>query len=803
MVSKYYNAHYCTFLFVPQVLLTILIRGATCSLDINATQVGYDHDLNQSLTDFSILNFTDSRKVIADDKMPLYFLVMAPYPDVSPFSPSWKGGPAVVPAAIVAKDLINQRDDILRDYKLELVVIDSGCNVSTKAVNGLLKEVLHSDKSNIVGIIGPGCSEATRATATLITDDHISLIQIAPSATSPDFTNTTRYPNTFRPIVSALGIVATYIEFIRERGYACVGALYEGGRPFHATVYTSFQDRAQKEGINLIAFGLFTVNFPLDEFHHRVRVIFVFASSGFSRQLLCSAYHKNMRYPDYQFVFSNRNPTDFYQDVTVRSSGVRCSRREMKSVVTGMIFSDFRLRRHDVFENSTHPGISFAEFNTTYTQVLNCHLDSEMLNSSDADYTEHHSGYFDATWALALSLNNSLPRLKRKGLSLSNYAYQMPEVTRVIKEELLSLSFEGMRGRIEFSRETNDCTNSTIIDLFQVFNTSERNYMLVGEYNPSLQGSPLRFFKTDLLLTQAYFDLNYVIPDYSIGVLVVIAALLLLIVLLSCHVAYIVWRQYKTIKASSPRLAHLIFAGCYSTIGGTILHTNTYVFINVSEKTRELFTAHCFALHWVVSLISPLVFGTLCVKTWRVYIIFYKYTSPLTEHLNDKILVLFVLLPLAFNVVLNILWSTINPWHFDYMQGPHLLNALAACRSDNQLAWTIVITVPPGILTVLVVYLAIATRGVHKEEFKETKSINVFLFCLLLLNGACLPLSFILRQGVIHYWRIVFSYVCFCTWLLGSALLYIVFLIFPPLIPLIKDKIHLIYHRKTILPTPA
>ena len=795
---------YGTVMFnVPQrVLLVILIHTAVCSLDINDNIIdtGGSCTLNQWQSDYLTLNFTDS----GVEKIPLYFLVMAPYPDCPPFRPSWEGGPAVVPAAIVAKDLINQRDDILRDYKIELVISDSGCNIKMKAVNGLVEKVLHSGR-NIVGIIGPGCSEATRVTAPLVTDDQLSLIQIAPSATSPDLTNTTLYPNTFRPIVSALGFIDTYVEFIRLRRYQHVGAIYEARRPFQTTVYTHFRDRVSKEGIKLTSVGLFGGHdhFPFDDFLLNVRVIFVFGSSGFARQILCSAYHENISHPNYQFIFSNRKPINFIRNVS--ANDVMCNQQQMKEIMKGMIFNDFRLRRRDRIENNTHPGISFDEFLNSYTQVRDRHL--KMLKLTNYSFqTGHHSGYFDATWALALSLNNSLPRLEKRGLSLSNYTYQMPEITRVIKEELLSLSFEGMRGRVEFSRETHDCVNSTIIDMYQVMNLNTQVMNLntsapdlVGEYNPLLQGSPLRFFR-DVLLKQADFDLEYVVPCYSIGVFVVIAAVLLFVMLIICHVAFIIWRQYKTIKASSPRLAHIIFIGCYLAIVGTILYTNTYVFIS-TKNTKVSLTAHCVALHWVIALINPLVFGTLCVKTWRVYCIFYKYNSWLTEYLNDKILLMVVLLFFALTVALNTLWNTINSWNFEDIQGPNL-QAVAVCKTENQLTWTIVITALQGILIVFVVYLAIATRGVHKEEFKETKSINSLLFCLVLLNGVCLPLSFILRQGTVDYWRIVFSYLCFSLWLLGSALLCVVFLILPPLIPLIKDKIRL-YYRKTTLPTPV
>ena len=779
----------CTFVFVPQVLLMILIHDSATacrSLDINAATDGCS-SLNQSS-----YSHTDSGPVISE-KLPLYFLVMAPYPDSPPFNPSWEGGPAVVPAAIVAKDLINQRDDILKDYRIQFIVSDSGCNMSTKAVNGLIEEVLHSER-NITGIIGPGCSEATHATATLISDDRLSLIQIAPSATSPLLNNTTLYPNTFRPIVSALEFVYTYIEFIKQRRYKHVGVLYEAYRPFQTSVYTHFQKEALEEEIQLTAVGLFDDNFPLHEFRFNVRVIFVFASSTVVRKLLCLAYHKDMLYSEYQFIFSNRKPKNLLRNVRL-SNCTKCDRYQMKRAVIGMIFNDFRLRRQNEIENNTHPGISYEEFNKRYTQVRDCHL--RKLGLNDTVHTGHHSSYFDATWALALSLNNFLPHLKEKGLSLSNYTYQMPEITRLIKEELLNLSFEGMRGRIEFSRKTHDGANVTIIDIYQVLDTSAPDYsIVVGEYNPSIQDNPLNFFHNNILLEQANFDLIYVKAYYSLGSLVVIAAALLFMVLLACHIAYVIWRQYKTIKASSPRLNHLIFTGCYLAIGGAIVYTNTYVFLEISGESRALFAVGCIALHWATTVMNPMVFGVLCVKNWRVYCIFYKYDSLLTEYLNDKILLLVALLPLILEVILNILWNVIDPWHLGDSRGSDL-QAIAYCRTEHQLVWVIVVTIPQGILVVLALYLAVATRGVHKEEFKETKSVNCLLFCLLLLNGTCLPLSYILSQGTIHHWRIAVSYVCFCLWLLGSALLCIVFLLLPPLIPLIKDKIHIMYNHSS------
>ena len=256
------------------------------------------------------------------DKIPIYFAVMGPYPDCPPFNPSWEGGPAIVPAAIVAKDLINQRDDILRDYRIELVISDSGCNISTKAVNSFIHDLFYSGR-NVVGIVGPGCSEAALAVAPLVSDNKTSLIQIAPSATSPNLTDTSLYPNTFRPIVSALGFVDFHLSLIKRKNYFQIGALYEVGRAFQSMVYGHFARAVVEKGVKLTSFGLLDAHFPLKEFRSRIRVIFVFASTDFARHLLCVAIHEDLLYPDYQLIFINRRPSDFNTNVSFVSDRVK------------------------------------------------------------------------------------------------------------------------------------------------------------------------------------------------------------------------------------------------------------------------------------------------------------------------------------------------------------------------------------------------------------------------------------------------------------------------------------------------
>ena len=766
-------------------LVVLILCSASLNLDRDVR-----HRVNGADEGSGALNSVDdiccdSQSTSKDNRTALYFLVVAPYPDSFPFSPSWRGGPAVVPAAIVAKDLINSRSDILEDYRIEFIIDDSGCNQSSKAVNSTFRGLFYS-KKDVVGVIGPGCSEAALAIAPLVTDDKISLIQIAPSATSPVLTDTTLYPNTFRPIVSALGVVETYIEIIRRMNYRQVGALYEATRPFQTTVYTRFQEKTLSEGTQLTAFGLFDAYFPLGEFRSKVRVIFVFASSGFARKLLCLAYHKQMLYPAYQFIFSNRKPKNFLKNVTISLDGnaYKCSPDVMARTVIGMIFNDFRLTRRDRNDNNTDARISYDEFSEIYTKARSCHLKS--LGLDDAVSTKHHSGYFDATWALALSLNNSLLRLEEKGLSLSDYTNQMPEITRIIKEELLNLNFEGMRGRVEFNRKTHDGANVTLIDIYQVFDSGDTN-IIVGFYNPDHSIEQQLVLYDNASLIPAEFDQIYIKPHTSLGVIVVISVMILFVALFTCHIANVVWGNRKSVKATSPNLNHLVFSGCYLSLIGAIVYTNAFVFIEISENSNILIPVHCSALQWTSTMTFSLVFGTLGAKTWRIHRIFNRFTASPMKQLSDKTLIPIALIPLATDVVLNVLWNLIDPWYISVKQGPDL-SAEVTCKTDNVITWAIFTAVPKGVLTFIVLYLSIATRRVHRREFRQTKSINILIYSLLILLGILLPLFFIL-QSTVSLWAVSLRYLSFCLFDLAYVVLCIALVLLPPLVPPIKAKL--------------
>ena len=733
------------------------------------------------------------RQVSTDEdiKDPLYFLVLAPYPDSGSFKPSWAGGPAVVPAAMVARDLINKREDILKEYTIHFLVSDSGCNVVSKAVSNVTSGLFYSGK-NIVGIIGPACSEATLAIAPLLSDSRFSLLQIAATAAAPNLTDLNLYPNTFRPIASALGYIDFFLSLINRKNYRKVGAVYEVARKFQAAVYSQFESALYKEGIQLTSVGIFdyTLSNFIKQFRNKIKIIFVISSIDITRNLLCLALKHDMLYPNYQFFFINRVSSNFMTDVRFDFNGItlQCSQKDMERAVIGVVFADFRLTRRDR-DNITDAGISYNDFSEEYREALDLHLQS--LGLTKAINTEHHSNYFDATWALAWSLNNSLPRLKERGLSLSNYKYGMPEITEIVREELLKLSFEGMRGRVEFSEKTHDGINTTVFNIYQALDG--KSYGLVGEYNPTSE-QPLNLFSNESLIDQDSFNLVFLNPHISLGVLTTAAATLLFIVVVTCHILNVVWRQHRTVKASSPRLNHFLFAGCYLSLVGVVLYTDAYIFVSVSETSGTIINVHCGILQWTGTMAFSLIFGTIGVKTWRIYCIFRKYNALPMEQLGDKTLIPIALLPFAVDVLVNLLWTSIDPLKFtpiSHEQSSNL-HAIASCQTRHKnltTVWALCVAVPKGVIIIIVLYLGIAVRQVAMKEFKQTtKSVVIFIFSLTILTGTLLPIFFIF-QYTISPLAVSVRYVSFCLFELGVVVLCLALVLLPPLIPPVKERI--------------
>ena len=88
----------------------------------------------------------------------LYLLNVQPYPVTNEFGDHWDKAFELIPAGHLATEQINRRSDILPGHKLKLIDIDSeACgimNIISKGITNIYRELVNSNRTCIVGIIG-------------------------------------------------------------------------------------------------------------------------------------------------------------------------------------------------------------------------------------------------------------------------------------------------------------------------------------------------------------------------------------------------------------------------------------------------------------------------------------------------------------------------------------------------------------------------------------------------------------------------------------------------------------------------
>ena len=713
----------------------------------------------------------------------LYLLTLAPFPDER-YNPGFAGSPAIIPAVRLAVEHINNRADILDGYTLKQFEADSGCANSVNAVINFVRYVYHSGR-RIVGIVGPACSGPTERVGLFSAQSGVSILQVS-TATSPELTDE-KYSNTFRAVSSALVYIDVFVHLMERNGWDHVATLYQDSRRYFSATHAKFVEVDMKNHIGFSS-PIFERYIPLEQLRaSRTRIVFVFAGGNLARKLMCLAYHFDFIYPKYQWVFHDRPHSQFinaHVSMVYNSKQYTCNENEMTKAISGAILNIYRLTRTDRTTNDTAAQRSYNEYEVEYNQTRNRHLEeladrNVSVDSSDTE-TQYSNVYYDAVWALALALNKSIPMLESFSYDLSNYAYGQENITNVVRDQLISLSFEGMSGKISFSDTTRE--SNSIIDVYQVFNGSSEP---IGVYEnntlPRLNGSfisdSFRVVVDTIPEELGIFVLSVIIPP------VAVATILL-------HVANLLYCNHRSMKATSPTLNHLAFSGCYLFIVGAIIFTiqETWGFSDPSSY-RTLLPIQCSIFMWSTTMGYSLIFGSLCVKMWRlsrIYTNFRRYdTGRDGLIMSDYSLIGITLLVWLLDVGINLTWNLVDPWMVVIVEttdGVGTVTVLVYCDSHYLPYWVATIVTYISLLSLVVVFFSIRTRNIPKKDFKYSKHINKLVFMLVLLFSVGIPIY------IFCLWSsaIVAAFVIMVVILLTTVVLCLLFLFLPSVIPLLK-----------------
>ena len=682
--------------------------------------------------------------------------------------PLYIDGPEIQPAAELAVDQINQREDLLAGYSVNMTVANSACNLIGHTATNFVAAFFHSGV-RYAGIVGPTCSESVEFVSSITGHEDVAILNFH-IANSQRLTDRNKYRYSFSTVSSTNPLVVLVVRLMREKKWSSVAVLYEQ----KVTVFLNAYDLLVENLPTIYPEGRISFSAPISEnnlpfssiIQQHLRVTIVLSSSGLARQIACliQRHYHHLTFPAYQFVFVGLLYSDFYSPVsfTFNDRHYECYGEEITQVMEGFLLTDFHLFVGNATELES--GITYAKYLQEY---------DERVNDSTTVFA---NPIYDGVWSLALALNNSIPRLNEIGLDLVDYTYGHREATEIIREEVLKVRFQGASGHISYSKDTGFTSGS--IPLHQVVNNIG---VMVGYYD---EDKEVLILMENATFIESSFKSTEQTVHPALASLFLLLLLVTLVLISSTHILTLVFYKFPTVRASSYRLGQLAFIGCYLIALCFLCFTVQKVAPTTSVNTTYL----CVIQVWSLPLGLTLILGTVAAKTWRLYRIFFHLKKP-GNLLHDWVLFSIVLVLAAVDVILCSVWTAefqFTTLRHEMFADNNMIEVRAECSSEYYYAWFGALTIYQGLIMASAVVLALLTRNIHHKSFK-TNSVIFLVYFLTIVLFLGFPLYLILHTtnvtGVnVEYMVLSATYltvVCLC----------FVFLFFPPILSLLRVKL--------------
>ena len=443
---------------------------------------------------------------------------------------------------------------------------------------------------------------------------------------------------------------------------------------------------------------------------------------------MCEAFKGRFLWPGYVYIFHGASFGEIESP---------CGERELAEALEGVFVLQYRL--HAEPGERLVSGWTYEEYHDEYLRRL-----TEFANASGTQlYNNDYANVLhDEVWSLALALNRSLGTLEMLNIRLADYGFGQTMVTNAIAENnyLDNISFQGAGGYIKFNsfREAESSVN--------IFQIQSGQPVLVGVFNPN--DDDLTLNKSELLsaVPADRFEIVYeVLPQWLMITIFSICGLAYIMTTVIL-VLFLYWRNKPEIKATSPYLSLVMFAACYLVYTECAMRTLQRSFVTESNAL----TVICNVEIWCHSTGFNLILATLFVKLLRIYHVFRVFRKT-SKYWSDQFLFLWVMLICSGGVLIMILWTASDTLHLErsemYIsnaQRPYYL-ATTICFSTNLGIWSIVSFSYTGMIILLVMFLAIQTRHVKLQNFKDTKKVNAYIFTTVIVLSITIPFVYVLE----------------------------------------------------------
>ena len=664
------------------------------------------------------------------DTKPLYLLVLMPMYGQEPVERNFL-------AATIAQEEINNRNDILPGYHIELIRDTIEVCSSSEAGIGLNKLVKHTVRPPcrpVVAVMGLVCSSHTAILSPVAGHRGFDLIQLS-RASSPIFeTQFKHFPHLWRFRGAATVYSDTVLAIMDQFNWTRVGIVYSVGSSLYSELAKDIEQRIKQSGNKSVAFSLGirgTKAYYLDTVISNIKstetgVLIKLLDLRRSKALLSYTYRHGLIYPHYTWIHVGTNPKWLkleYTDVTLFFKSARGHL---------FLFSERTILNQNTYLVSNKSIFEYRmKYLTMYKkQIQNKSFESIILETHD----------YDQVWAIALALNNSLSEIKNRNLSIDNYTIGQPKITDVIEKNLKNIRFQGASGWIEFN-QYRSVSNS----IFVYWISANADYQRIGiYYSFNSLDFHLNINSSDLPSDTVPRVYEYILIPLPVAIVLYILTGGVIIFTTIQLILYLCYRRRKVVKATSPILSMVMFAGCYLFCAAAI-QLNTLGSFVLSPETFTAMAIVNFIL--IINGIS-LILITLFIKLLQVYRIVTYWNKDLGKQWNTLPLFLAVLsLSIIPNICLAVLLAlkppTLSSYYYNFFRGNlPLIEIHTRIEPTSNHCFLIVAVIYTTVLLVLVFYMGIRIRKVKIKNFNSTGQVYLMLAVIEILS--CLAISIVI-----------------------------------------------------------
>ena len=532
----------------------------------------------------------------------------------------------------------------------------------------------------------------------------------------------------------------------------------------------------------------------IEDIHYTgMRIGVMYGIRGFVGEMMCYLYHHKLTYPYVIWILSN------HQGNWYNTETDNCTVEEIRQATHGIIHVNYPIRTSSDDDVIDVTGKTFREYNNSYVEESKkyaCekgdHYNSSLLNSWGAVA-------YDSMWTLGLALHKAEEKLSEFDSSLANFSLGNSNISKTIVQELSKISFAGASGKVSFDEGHN---RPFTITIEQVQNGTLKR---IGLYCPSddcselgnlslddsellwsVDSPPSDMFMTQVLLAQRWA-----------GILMLV---LLVIGFLWNSFSLLVnlrYQNFSSIKASSPQLNYMIFAG-----NNLLLLSGVFLVVKaITEHDMVIVSTLCQTTQWMCNLGLLLVFNTTLLKSWRIYRIFQSFRRNPGKFITDNIF-----------IAISIGWIFI---HTIYHVVFTLVNKSGAAREkvspiEDRLHEKVVYCVPPNfialfyiphfVISFILCLLAFLIRKVYRKHFNDAKhkrfndakNIAMFFYTIVPIATICVTISKLLSFIDQVYNMATTSLILECTAICCIVYMCQLTLFVPKMLPVLR---HLYCHR--------